>query len=217
MYWLGTHVISDSLNVDHTTVGQTICINIDLSEVVGIVTLLQSLHAHFSCVQGSPCTWCPNIHRQYLAIWNYFLAHQRWGTPRDILNCDISSFAWINNEAGEQVLQGNVWWGCIFFCSVASLGFCISTRPPFYFTAPFYFIRFIYRSDSFFCDLVSLFGSSTHINFIYYNFVYSLFMVATGLSPCFLIPFLDFIRVNITFMASLCMSCIKYFFFSQCW
>ena len=43
----GTHVISEYLNIYHTTVVQTICMHIDLSEVVCILPLLHSLHAHF--------------------------------------------------------------------------------------------------------------------------------------------------------------------------
>ena len=71
----------------------------------------------------------------------------------------------------------------------------------------FYSIRFIARSAPLFCGIVRLSGFSAS------SFVYSLYIAVTSLYPCFLMTFLDIIRVNITSTAILCMSCIKYFFF----
>ena len=70
---------------------------------------------------------------------------------------------------------------------------------------------------SFLCDLVRLSWSSDPITFLSSSCLYLLYMVATALYPCFLIPFLYVIYVNVTSTASLCMSCIKYFSSYQCW
>ena len=48
-------MILESLDLGHTEVVQTPYIHIGISEVVGIVPLLHSLHVHFSCVLCSPC------------------------------------------------------------------------------------------------------------------------------------------------------------------
>ena len=84
---------------------------------------------------------------------------------------------------------------------------------PFRFPLHFSFIRFIASSDPFLCDIVRLSGYSAPITFMYSNYVYSLYMAATTLSPCFLISFLDSICENITSTAILWMSCIKHFLF----
>ena len=51
-----TYVTSESLNIYHNMVVPNTCIHIDISEVVGIVTLLCSPTAHIYCVWGSPYT-----------------------------------------------------------------------------------------------------------------------------------------------------------------
>ena len=84
---------------------------------------------------------------------------------------------------------------------------------PFILPPRFSFIRFMGRIAPFFYDLVMLSGSSALIACMYYNCVYSLYMASTALSPCFLIPFLGVICVNVIFVASLCMLCINSFLF----
>ena len=79
MDWLQTRVTSESLSIGHTTIVHTPCINIEISVVVGIVPLPQYTHANSSYVQGSPCTLCPKTRLQYLVIWTYLMAYQRWG------------------------------------------------------------------------------------------------------------------------------------------
>ena len=75
-----------------------------------------------------------------------------------------------------------------------------------------FFIRFIARSDPLFCDIVSLLGYSSPTNLISSSCVYFLYMASTTLFPCFFMNFLAFYCVNVTSMAILCMSCIKYVF-----
>ena len=65
-----------------------------------------------------------------------------------------------------------------------------------------------------FCDIVRLSGFSAPITSMSYSCVYSLYMAASALYMCFLMPFLAVICVNVTYTASLCMSCIIYCFFS---
>ena len=85
---------------------------------------------------------------------------------------------------------------------------------PFSFPLRFYFIKLMAISAPFFCDIVRLSGFSSPINFMYYSCVYYLYMSSTALFPCFLIPFLAVIWVNVTSTANFCMSRIKYFFLS---
>ena len=80
--WSGTTVILGSLNIYHTTVVQTPCIHIRLSEDLYIVTLLHSRHVHFYCVWGSPHTWCSKILPQHLIGWTYILECHHWGMPQ---------------------------------------------------------------------------------------------------------------------------------------
>ena len=86
---------------------------------------------------------------------------------------------------------------------------------PFSFTPSIHFIRSISRSATFLYFFVRLYESSDPITFMYCNGVYSLYTTATAISPCFLTPFLDVICVNVTPTDSLCMSCIKYIYFSS--
>ena len=84
----------------------------------------------------------------------------------------------------------------------------------FSFPLRFSFIKCMALSDTFFCDIVRLSGFSAPITFMSYSFLYSLYMATTALSPCFLVPFLVVILVNVIPTASLCMSYIlkKIFF-----
>ena len=88
-------------------------------------------------------------------------------------------------------------------------GYSSAHAPPFYFPAPFYFIRFISHSDPFFCDIMRPLGSSASTTFIFSSCFYSLYMADTNLSPCFLVLFFAVISVNVTFTASFCMSRIN--------
>ena len=83
--------------------------------------------------------------------------------------------------------------------------------PSLLFSTPLYFIYFMFPSSTFFCDIMRLLGFSSHITFMSPIFLYSLYMAATALSTWFLMPFLAIICVNVTSMASLCMSCIHVF------
>ena len=60
---------------------------------------------------------------------------------------------------------------------------------------------------------MNLLGTHALITFVYSYCDFSLHIVATGVSPCLLIPFLYVIFVNVISTDSLCMSCIHYFFF----
>ena len=66
MGWSGIPVVLGYFNTDRITVVHNPCINIRLSEIVGIVPLLHYPHLHFSFVRGSPRTWYPQIIPQYL-------------------------------------------------------------------------------------------------------------------------------------------------------
>ena len=65
-YWWWTHGISIFLRIYRTIIVQTPCTHTGLSITSGIEPLHHFKHEHSFCVLDLPCTWCLQIHPQYL-------------------------------------------------------------------------------------------------------------------------------------------------------
>ena len=88
---------------------------------------------------------------------------------------------------------------------------------PISFPRLFYFIRFIARSDILLCGFVVLSGSRAPVTSMTSIYVYSMYMADIALLMCLFIPLLAVIFVNVVSTAILCISCMNYFLFIQCW